>query len=76
MAEPFDHILSKYIEYARKAERISPNFYPPHELGRAVYSAKEQFGDTYTVDEYNQAMLEAEQHVYINYYNKFTRIPE
>ena len=76
MAEPFDHILSKYIEYGRKAERITPNFLPPHELGRAVYSAKEQFGDTYTVDEYNQAMLEAEQHVYINYYNKFTRIPE
>ena len=59
-----------------KSERISPNFYPQQELGLAVYSAKEQFGDTYTVDEYNQAMLEVEQHVYINYYNKFTRIPE
>ena len=76
MAEPFDHILSKYIEYARKSERISPNFYPPQELGLAMYSAKEQFGDTYTDAEYNEAMLEAEQHVYVNYFNKFTRIPE
>ena len=76
MAEPFDHILSKYIEYGRKSERISPNFHPQQELGLAMYSAKEQFGDTYTDDEYNQAMLEAEQHVYVIYFNKFTRIPE
>ena len=76
MAEPFDHILSKYIEYGRKAERISPNFNPQQELGLAMYSAKDQFGDTYTDAEYNEAMLEAEQHVHVNYFNKFTRIPE
>lgn len=76
MAEPFDHILSKYIEYGRKSERMTPNFYPEQELALAMYSAKDQFGDTYTVDEYNQAMMEAEEYVFVNHLNKFTRIPE
>ena len=46
------------------------------DAGRAMLSAKEQFGDTYTDAEYDQAMMEAQEYVYVNHFNKFTRIPE
>ena len=76
MAEPFDHILSKYIEYGRTSEKTTPNANHIADAGRAMLSAKEQFGDTYTDAEYDQAMMEAQEYVYVNHFNKFTRIPE
>ena len=38
--------------------------------------AKEEFGNTYTGEEYNIAMINSEVYVLENYANNFTRIPD
>lgn len=75
MAEPYDFMLSKYIQIGKAAEK-----HPNHTLHDSAHLAKqlamENFGDTHTKEEYDDAEMECQQHVQETYANRFTRIDE
>ena len=75
MAEPYDHILAEYIRLG-KIYAKSINSSSEIGLPEARISATNEFGNTYTAAEYNEATVEAETYVLVNYNNLFTRIPD
>jgi hypothetical protein len=75
MAEPYDFMLSKYIEIGKAGERY-PNHAPEHSSSLAMEAAIENFGSTYTEEEYNSSREECELYVQATYANRFTRIDE
>ena len=73
MAEPYDFMLSKYIEIA-KAAAIYPNHRPEHSSELAMMAAIENFGNTYTTEEYESTREECVLYVRKTHQDRFTRI--
>ena len=75
MAEPYDYLLAEYIRLG-KIYAKSINSTDQMALYEAITSTKNKFDNTYTDEEYNEATVEAETYVLVNYNNLFTRIPD
>lgn len=76
MAQPYDFLLSKYIELGKQNQQYANQSANVVMLIQARELTEQQFGVVYTADEYETAMIAAEDYVKLTYKNIFTRIPD
>ena len=76
MAEPYDFLLSKYIELGKQNQKYANQSANVVMLIQARELTEQQFDNTYTNEEYDAATFAAEDYIKLTYKNIFTRIPD